>query len=324
MASGTRTSESGDFYCNKCKSKVVASVKCVTCGSCYHPSCAKHSKFQIVDKQLVKCCVKIADGVADDASDTGFFDAMDNIASEMENKIDIQIFKYIIKQKDMLIFELRDKIKSLNTQLESLSITNKEQKPQSVKTGDVSKTKRQIKTDNHMRDSRPSTSEIVRAVTTKNVISVQDVSEAIDEANKLTNISPAINTKYSDAADEVTNNNLNWQQVLPKRLNKRNRKLIVGTFSGPAAVEGIERSVALHVSNLKPNTSTDDLCKFLRQNFPEVTCTALTSRYPDLYSSFKVNISKSNYDKAMNASMWPSKSCVRHFFQRKNVSHVNS
>lgn len=323
MAGDARTSESGDLFCNKCKNKVVSSVKCVACGNCYHPSCAKHSKFEIVDKQLIKCCDKVIDGDADDASDTGFFDAIDNIASKTDNKVDIHIFKYIIKQKDMLIFELNDKIKLLNKQLEALSLKNHEQKPVDSKTGDFVNTKNQQKSDNNL---RPTTSNIVRSVKAKkNMISAQDVSEAIDEAKKHINVPSTIISNHNDSTDKINVNcDQEWQQVSSKGVKKRNRKLIVGNFSGTATVEGVDRTITLHVSNLKPNTSTDDLCEFLRQNFPEVTCSALTSRHPDLYSSFKVGISKTNYAKAMNASMWPNKACVRHFFQRKIVTQYQA
>lgn len=53
-------------------------------------------------------------------------------------------------------------------------------------------------------------------------------------------------------------------------------------------MEEIQKYKALYVSNLKPTTTVGDLEDFLKQNFADVKCEPLKSRYPDSYASFKV------------------------------------
>lgn len=57
------------------------------------------------------------------------------------------------------------------------------------------------------------------------------------------------------------------------------------------------KNKALHVSNLKPDTETEDLNKFLLKSFSDVKCEALNSRFPESYSSFKVLIPMAEIDK---------------------------
>lgn len=304
MASDTRAPEINDVFCKKCRNKVVSFVKCVTCDSCYHPSCAKNLKFVQIDKFLIRCCEEnLNDNFNDDEH---FFDAMEKLASASDNKVDIHIFKYILRQKDCLIFELRDKIKSLNEQLNSFKIA--EQKPTITKTGESLSKKGKHTTD---KTPRSTTAEI--AQTNNNKITAQEVSKAIKDAEKHIAASSNVVTHKNDTNFVEQN----WQQVSHKKIKKTKNSPLIGNYSGPSTIQGVEKTVALHVYNLKPNTSADDLLVFLRKHFPEATCTVLVSRNSDIYASFKVVISKTNYDKAMNASLWPTNACIRHFFQRK-------
>lgn len=321
MASAARTFEADDVYCKKCKSKVVSYVKCVSCDSCYHPSCAKQLKYQVVDKLLVKCCDKSDDAEWTDSSDIGFFDAIENLASSADNKVDMHIFKYVIKQKDLLIFELRDKIKLLNDQLYSLK-SKSEQKP-SIKPDDANDKNLNVKNAT----SSGLSSTIVREINGKNKISAQDVRKAIKNAETYMKDNDVLATSCDTAntIQKVENDNIEtWKKVTHKRVKKPEKKLIVGKFGGPSTVEGVDRTSALHVFNLKPNTTASDLQSFLCSSFPEVVCTPLNSRYPDRYSSFKVLISRTNYDKAMDASLWPNKACVRDFFERRTSRQQNT
>lgn len=315
MASETRAPESADVFCKKCRNKVVSYVKCATCDSCYHPSCAKSLKMVQIDKFFVKCCEENLNVSFNEITDKHFFDAMENLASASNNKIDIHIFKYILKQKDCLIFELRDKIKSLNEQLQS--IKNAEQKPDNTETKSESSNKKGKHTvDKTMRSTTTST---VQSKHGSNTITAHEVSKAIKAAEKHITAS---NNAANDIAIHEPNTNIeqNWQQVAHKKIKTTKNSLLIGNYCGPSTIQGVEKTVALHVYNLQPNTTADDLRLFLSKNFPEVTCSALTSRNPDIYSSFKVVISKGNYDKAMNPSLWPTNACIRQFFQRKRRS----
>lgn len=133
--------------------------------------------------------------------------------------------------------------------------------------------------------------------------------------NKQVSLSTSVDIKNISFDGEVNNE---WKKVSRKRNRKSSRPaLVTGTFSGPSAVEGIKKYKALHVTNLKPNTAAEDLTTFLKQNFSEVICKPIKSRFPNSYSSFKVLIPTGENDKVMIESNWPNRSTVHYFHQRK-------
>lgn len=81
-------------------------------------------------------------------------------------------------------------------------------------------------------------------------------------------------------------------------------------------VEGIEKFIAFHVSNLKPEITANNLQTFLSENFSTVKYEKLVSRYPENYSSLKVLLSSSAYEKVMNASNSPNQANVHCFFSQ--------
>lgn len=103
--------------------------------------------------------------------------------------------------------------------------------------------------------------------------------------------------------DINTTTDQKWQKVTHKKSNKIGRTLVVGNYSRPPSIQSI-----------KPNTSAEDLQVFRNKNFPEAMCAA--SGKPDIYSSFKVQISKINYEKAMDPSIYPINTTI-FFFNRK-------
>lgn len=114
--------------------------------------------------------------------------------------------------------------------------------------------------------------------------------------------------------------NEKWRVVSRRRsARKSNKTLVVGSCSGDTSVEGIEKMKVFHVSNLKPDTTADELRDFLKSKFSSVKCERLTSKYPESYSSFKVCIPSSEYDKALDGSNWPNRASVHRFFQQRKI-----
>lgn len=131
----------------------------------------------------------------------------------------------------------------------------------------------------------------------------------------------AVNTKVQQSMKKQENE-LEWKVVSRKRsTHVRNRPLVVGSFSGSTSVEGVEKFKAFHVSNLKPSTTVEDLQSFLNKNFAIAKCEKLSSKYPDSYSSFKVLIPDSDYEKALDGSNWPNKANVHRFFRPRVVNN---
>lgn len=160
-------------------------------------------------------------------------------------------------------------------------------------------------------------------------ISIGDPTEVSDMTSKQTtnNKSNVVNTnKTVSNAKEIkrdkiqtnTADETEWQKVSHNKNKKKKQKtLVVGSFSGPTNVEGIRKYKALHVSNLKPDTKVDDLQSFLLKNFSDVKCEAMKSRFPDSYSSFKVLIPSDEFEKVSVQSHWPNRASVHYFHQRR-------
>lgn len=145
------------------------------------------------------------------------------------------------------------------------------------------------------------------------------VSTKMPSAKDTKNISPIAAVDSSENTKQSHSKVNEWTEVKYRRPKQKfNRPLVVGDFSGSSKVEGIEKMKFLHVSNLKPDTKAEDLLSFLNKNFSnKVKCESLKSRFPDSYSSFKVTIPASEYEKALIASNWPNRASVRYFFQRR-------
>lgn len=323
MAGSTRSgshSDNSDLHCKKCKNKVVNFVKCITCNAYFHSSCAKNLKCVIIDKHFVNCCEK-SDEVynTEDDINAAFFDAMDNLTCE--NKIDISIFKYIVKQKDAIIAELNDKVRILNEQLsDAKRLFVVEKTPKHDK-----KYISSIKDTTPARYELPGASENLNGSSGKiqeNNITLKDINKAVLETETRIMCDKFINMERPPANIETNEvrGEKQWKKVEGKRTKRKsNDHLVVGNFSGETSIKGVENYLHLHVYNLQPNTAKDDLLKFLSPNFPGVKCDSLQSRHPDRYSSFKVSISRNQMDLIKNPTNWPKNAYVRHFFQRKQI-----
>nr|CAI5868327.1 unnamed protein product [Callosobruchus analis] len=104
-----------------------------------------------------------------------------------------------------------------------------------------------------------------------------------------------------------------WIRV--KRRNRR-KNTIVGNRED-SDVKGVPSYTQLHVYRLSRDTTMQSLTDFLKLTFPEVICEAMSSKHPDLYSSFKVQIYNKNFKKAMDPKVWPSGACVNRFLEIK-------
>lgn len=100
---------------------------------------------------------------------------------------------------------------------------------------------------------------------------------------------------------------------------------MVGNISkdniGSVKLQGVPRSISLHVYRLSPDTTSEQVTSFLKDKFPEVKCEKLTSKHPDEYSSFRVDVHQTNYEKALDPNLWPVNTCVRRFlFPRQKLT----
>lgn len=100
-------------------------------------------------------------------------------------------------------------------------------------------------------------------------------------------------------------NNYSWQTV--SRKNSKRRQLIVGTNTEGVAgtIKGMSKFVDLHVYRINPNTNVTAMEDLLKPHFPEVICESMSSRYPNLYSSYKVRIYQENFRNQISGQKIP-------------------
>lgn len=318
MAAGNTSSIS--VLCKKCKSKVNTGLKCIKCDSYFHPSCAKLKNVKIIDNLSVNCCE------SDDLNiDNAFFLAMRNLWNE-DKKVDISIFQYIVKQKDMVIDELKDKIRILNNQIELLQTINNsvtsvsnvisEQKILEVSSRDKNvRDKRNERRPQKQTDSQENVN-INRVPENTAFVTRNEVSAAIELAESERKMKNYINLT-TDLASTSQSRKEEWNEVVKRKSNKR--KIIIGNNKESNSIKTVPKYVVLHVYRLDPQTTVNQLSNLLQINFPEVKCEKLISRLSELYSSFKVTILEHNFAKAMDPNIWPDGACVSKFFMKRKV-----
>lgn len=134
-----------------------------------------------------------------------------------------------------------------------------------------------------------------------------DTHEAIARA-KLRNI---INLTNDD--DDVGGQE--WKTVkYPRR-----RKTIIGerASSETCRLRAATTYSHWHVYRLHPDTTSDEVENYLKNEFPGVVVETLKSANPSVYSSFKVTVAEKDGDRILDAGLWPSGTRINRFFLPK-------
>ncbi|CAG9825631.1 unnamed protein product [Phaedon cochleariae] len=366
--------------CKRCRNIAQTGQKCIKCDTVTHFSCVKNLKNVIVlNSEEIVCCG--SDIPVNDNNDGPFYDAKDEI-SHQENKTDYQVFNYIIKQKDVIISELLDKIDLLHKHIELISENNKlkvalSQNSKSANESTTSEIKSDTAKNNLMPvEQKPTAKSIVVNKTNKNYTgNSQTMKQSTDKKEKgegnsqttptttirntdvslglareetrlkmndyihlnidlnngkssqnrpnnhqLLNPEPNKNPSSSYENSKMTNpshqgHGNEWEQVRNRR--GRKHRVIIGKNTENNLVKGVPKFTTLHVSRINKDTTSEALTELLHKHFPEATCEAMNSRYPDSYSSFKVKIRNDNFNKAMDPEVWPYGTCISRFLERR-------
>lgn len=248
-------------------------------------------------------------------TDSDFFDALSSV-SNTDNMVDIRIFKYIIRQKDFIITELKDRINSLQQLMHSglsdqghglssktKTIVQRSDECILDKNSDLPATS----SDNVQPDASLG-SKLTDSTTQLNVSKV-----SAHVSMQSASISNCNNDTKLPAESVSTNGKGLWSQVVK---SNRKRVTVVGKSekSDAPKLQGVPKITSLHVYRLPPSTKAENIINLLKPSFPEAKCEQLQSRHPEVYSSFKVDIFEDNLDSALNPNMWPNNVCVRRFF----------
>lgn len=164
--------------------------------------------------------------------------------------------------------------------------------------------------NNNDKTTRPQTTEN-KASKVRNIIN-RDISLAVLEEKTINKMAEYINLSDTNNAPDRE-----WKQV---KAAKSKRRPIVGSNSNTEIVKGVPKLIALHVSRLDVNTTTEMLKSLVQNNFKEVSVEEIPSRHPTFYKSFKVCIFEKNFKQALDPTLWPFGACISRFFEyRKKV-----
>lgn len=303
-----------------------------------HYGCVKYLKGIVtVDSEKIVCCDNLTDSasVVDSECDSLFLEAMGDISGP-DKKVDIKIFNYIVKQKDTLIQELRDKIDILNKHiglLEHIKTASPSASSTEQKRDVITASKKSSKSsgrDSGKHEEIPMKESLTHGIPNNNIrmdFQSTKVDEIVSREKTKINLHGKISSTNgieSNPAVSQPNQENEWVQVTGnKKKNRRQRTVVVGNNSS-MDVKGVPKHVTLHVYRLQKDTTSDSLSTLLKQHFPEVVCEGLTSRYPELYASFKVSIFASNFRTAMDPEVWPEGACVSRFFDLARKSQTKT
>lgn len=99
---------------------------------------------------------------------------------------------------------------------------------------------------------------------------------------------------------------------------RRSRRAPVSLVQGTrmdATIKTAKRLFSYHLCNVDPSTTVEQVVDYLKSNgFDEVECFALSSRRPDRYASFRVEIPAARCDDFIKPELWPARVNLRRFF----------
>lgn len=302
LCSGSHSSA----LCKRCKAKVANPVKCLNCDNVFHLRCAKKmSNVVVINENISVCCEESSDSNNDN-------DIVCDIMKEFADsncKIDIKLVKYIIQQKDFMIGMLKDKVNILTKHIDLLN-----------KSQIYSASKKDLHNVVDDRNSSAQSSPQVISIPTVNVEVSDNSINSLSDSSKLLNASDrlisttSVNTVHHMSQPQV----YNQPEAGAIKHKRRNPLTVVGrkvNSDNSMKLKGVSKVVSLHVYRLDPETKSDDLIEFLKSDFPVMSCEKLNSRYPDLYASFKIDITEDCLQTALNPEIWPMNACIRRFFQ---------
>lgn len=198
----------------------------------------------------MKCCEKICEKpiVLEDEMDEAFFDAIGSLVSHTDNKVDINIFKYVVKQKDIIISELNKKIVFLNEQLKLARNDSSMGDPILNIAGDMNVLKKPVNNTSSDTEQRSEKSEVIHQ---------PQMTDSNEELLVINSPRTDDNCDMRRTNDIQGDSKFSWKTVThtkPKKSKKAIRPLIVGNYTGESNVSGIERHVSFHVTNLHHKT----------------------------------------------------------------------
>lgn len=112
-----------------------------------------------------------------------------------------------------------------------------------------------------------------------------------------------------------------FQLVINKKRKQNKRRSIVGTGKSDE-IKAVTLFSHAHISNLYPDITTEKLINYLnKKDLKDVKCIQLRSNRPDEYSSFKVSVPSSEFEKLKDPNLWPEGTRINNFLFRLMKNH---
>lgn len=326
MAAGDKD-EPNQQLCKKCKLKVASGLKCFLCASYFHPSCArKCSDVKIIGATLI-CCEKPVESTI--LTNDKFEEALNH--EELPT-----LFKYILKQKDIIISELQEKVVILKKQIEMQKQMN------TLKSIDLqADSDNRLCEKNNQQDKRSSSKKEYESInenkqrsadmkTSKLKLKQPSAEPGTSKSTPYAKHNQQHQSEQSELSQEVTsglieiqptqpintNESTTWTKVTQKQKRFTRTSHIIGNNTQPCSIKVAPKKGFIYVSRLAPETTTSDLAALLTPNFPEATIQKLDCKHPEFYSAFKVTVHLHNFDSAMHPENWPKGCYVTRYFHR--------
>ena len=283
--------------CKRCKrGGLQSAIKCVKCSSAFPESCAryvKNMKFQ--NDGTIACCeiVMPLENEKEEIDNDIFWDACDPM---YDKAIDGRMYRYIIRQKDELIDELRENIKLLNDHISLNQYTNDKKTQQKASP---------IPTDNPQ-------------------VADHNKNEVVQKKSKQTHHGQ--NPGSEKKPTELHKHSAVIIQPEIKSANSSDIPKVLAT-SNPTVHKfaGVEKKLWLRIGRSLPNTTPADLLEYMqaKTNDDKFECTQIESK--SKHPVFKVGAPLEYKDILYQPDFWPkniqvSRFRFQNFFRKQSAS----
>lgn len=219
-----------------------------------------------------------------------------------------------IQSRDDLVYHLKKRISDLESIIDLLKSTNSRKTMHNMPSSDESvvRQSRSVVPSSLIKETdKRSVAEVVRRTTTNLGQDKHDTEQSSNRQSDNVNKSRLITSEVRVASGD------NLKGALSKNVKKRMQDIIYGSKCDASEIKGIPRVGYLHVSRLDPKTTADSVSNYLDQITPGCSCEMLNSKFPNIYSSFKVTVSLEDISKIMNPLVWPTGVRINRFFHRR-------
>lgn len=131
------------------------------------------------------------------------------------------------------------------------------------------------------------------------------------------------NKSKKSAMIDITDDTNDFQLVRRQRKSNSKGNTITGTAPS-SNLKAITKYNYVYVTRLDKTTSVEDIVGYLKEkNFLNVICDKMSSKKPDVYSSFRVGVPFNEINKLKEPEVWPMGAYVNTFFWKMKPHQIS-